>query len=204
MSTIVKIAGKTRSEKGTAAMRRLRAQGLVPANVYGHKQDAVAIAMDVDTVSSLVKSGARVIELDVDGKVETALVKDLQWDTFSLDVLHVDFVRVDSNERVRVDVPVQLRGTAPGVVAGGVLELPHHTVTVECLAVDVPDSLQVKIGHLNVGDYLHVRDLTELPAGVVVVNAPETILVHIAQPKAAPEVGAADAAAPAAEAGKPG
>ena len=195
MSTTVKISGAARTGLGSAASRRLRTQGLVPANVYGHKQDPVSISMDVDAISSLVKSGARVVELEVGGKVETALVKDVQWDTFSLDVLHVDFVRVDANERVRVEIPLQLRGTAPGVVAGGVLELPHHTVHVECLAVDVPDNIQVKIASLNVGDFLHVSDLTDLPSGVTILNPPETVLVHVVLPKDTPEPTAAEAGA---------
>ncbi|SFI80788.1 50S ribosomal protein L25 [Planctomicrobium piriforme] len=206
MSHIVKVTGKSRDKLGTATARRIRQQGLVPCNVYGHKQDAASIVMDADMVNSLVRSGARVVDLDVGGKSEKALIKDVQWDTFSSYIMHVDFLRVDVDERVKIDVPLQLKGTAPGVAAGGVLEIPHHHVTIECLAIEVPDFILVRVAHLNVGDAVHVSDLQDLPEGVKVLNAPEMVLVHVIEPKVvlepvvAPE---AAAAAPAAGAAAP-
>jgi len=184
MSHIVKIAGKLRDKLGTSTARRIRNQGLVPGNVYGHKQDPASIVLEADAVSGLVKSGARVVDLTVDGAEQKALVKEVQWDTFSVNVLHVDFLRVDVDERVRLEVPLQLKGTSPGVVAGGVLEIPHHTVSIECLAVEVPDFIQARIAHLNIGDALHVSDLQDVPPGVTVLSAPETVLVHVVEAKA--------------------
>lgn len=197
MSNIVKVSGKSRASVGSAHSRRIRTQGLVPCNVYGHKQDSANIVIDSDAVTGLVKSGARVVDLEVDGNVEKALIKDVQWDTFSTHVLHVDFLRVDVNERVRLDVPLQLKGTAPGVVAGGVLEITHHTVSVECLAVEVPDFIQVRIASLNIGESIHVSDLQEVPPGVTILTPPETVLVHIVEAKGQAEAPAADAAAAA-------
>lgn len=182
MSHIVKVSGKTRTKVGTATTRRIRAQGQVPCNVYGHKQASANIVVDAEAIGGLVKSGARVIDLEVDGNVQKALVKDVQWDTFSTHVLHVDFLRVDVNERVELDVPLQLRGTAPGVVAGGNLEVGHHNIRIECLAVEVPDFIQVRVASLNIGDSLRVSDLQDVPTGVNVLTAPETVLVHIAAP----------------------
>ncbi|HWL08152.1 MAG TPA: 50S ribosomal protein L25 [Planctomicrobium sp.] len=187
MSHIVKISGKPRASVGTSQARRLRTQGLVPANVYGHKQDSANIVLESDAITGLIKSGARVVDLDIEGTSEKALLKSVQWDTFSTHVLHVDFLRVDINERVRLDVPIQLRGTAPGVVAGGVLEVPHHTLTIECLAVEVPDNIQVRIASLNLGEFIHVSDLQDVPPGVTVLTPPETVLVHVAQLQVAPE-----------------
>lgn len=199
MSQIVKVSGKTRESVGTASARRLRCQGLIPCNVYGHKQDPRSITVESDALSGLVRSGAKIVDLDVDGKVEKALVKSVQWDTFSVDVVHVDFLRVDVDEKVHLDVPLQLRGTAPGVTAGGVLEIPHHTVRVECLAIQVPDVIPVRIGSLNIGESIHVKDLQDLPEGVSVLTPPETVLVHVVEPKAGPvETSApADGAEPA-------
>jgi large subunit ribosomal protein L25 len=195
MSQIVKISGKTRTSVGTASSRRLRLQGLVPCNVFGHKQDSVSISVDGDAIAGLVRSGARIIDLDVDGKEEKALVKDVQWDTFSKSIIHVDFLRVDMNERVRVQVPLQLRGTSPGVLAGGILEITHHTVEVECLAVLVPETIQVRIGALNIGDVVHVRDLQDIPEGITVVTDPDVVLLHVIRPKVAEEPAAAEGAA---------
>jgi large subunit ribosomal protein L25 len=195
MSQIVKISGKTRTSVGTASSRRLRLEGLVPCNVFGHKQDSVSISVDGDAIAGLVRSGARIIDLDVDGKEEKALVKDVQWDTFSKSIIHVDFLRVDMNERVRVQVPLQLRGTSPGVLAGGILEITHHTVEVECLAVLVPETIQVRIGALNIGDVVHVRDLQDIPEGITVVTDPDVVLLHVIRPKVAEEPAAAEGAA---------
>lgn len=197
MSQIVKISGKTRSNVGTASSRRLRLEGLVPCNVFGHKQDPVAISVEGDAVTALVRSGTRIIDLDVDGKVEKALVKDIQWDTFSQTIVHVDFLRVNMNERVRVQVPLQLRGTSPGVVAGGILEVTHHTVEVECLAVLVPEFLQVRVGGLNIGDIVHVRDLQDVPEGITVLTEGDVALLQVTQPKIAEEPAAEGAAAEA-------
>jgi large subunit ribosomal protein L25 len=187
MSNIAKLAGKSRKSLGTASARRLRAEGLVPCNVYGHKQDAAAVFVESEAIGTLVRSGTRVVDLDVEGRLEKALVKDVQWDTFSVNVMHVDFLRVAADERVKVEVPLQLKGTAPGVVAGGILEIPHHTVTVDCLAIETPDYLQVRIGNLNIGDAVHVSDLQDIPEGIKILTSPETVLVHVVEPKAAPE-----------------
>lgn len=187
MSHIVKVSGQPRGSLGTSAARRLRNTGLVPCNVYGHKQDPAPIVVGDEAITQVVRSGAHVVDLDVAGQAGKALVKDVQWDTFSERVLHVDFLRVDANERVRIEIPLQLKGTAPGVMAGGVLEIPHHTVMVECLAIEVPDFIQVRIGSLGVGDMVHVSDLQDVPPGVNILSAPETVLVHVVVPKVVAE-----------------
>lgn len=184
MSESIRLSVQPRTEVGTRGSRRLRRQGIVPANVYGHKQDPRAIQVPSDAIRGVLHKGARVVDLELEGKVEKALLSEVQWDTFSQHLIHVDFLRVDPNERVRVKVPVHTRGTAPGVLAGGILEMPHHEVTVECLAVQIPNEILVKVGDLQLGQYVHVKDLTEIPPGVTVVDSPETILIHIVQPRA--------------------
>ncbi|WP_437227947.1 50S ribosomal protein L25 [Planctomicrobium sp. SH661] len=187
MSQIVKLSAKSRDTLGTSSARRLRLQGLVPCNVYGHKQDPRSIAVENESLTGIIRSGARVVDLDVDGKSEKALLKDVQWDTFSVDVVHVDFLRVDMDERVKLEVPLQLKGTAPGVIAGGLMEIHHHVVQIECLAFQVPEFIQVKVGSLNIGDSVHVRDLQELPEGVQILAPADVVLVQVVQPKASPD-----------------
>ncbi len=183
MAEIAKLEVHPRSGTGTAAARKLRRDGIVPGNIFGHKQDAQPVQMPAETVRAVLAKGARVVELSIGGKAEPALVSEVQWDTFALHLLHVDFMRVDPNERVKLKVPVHLRGTAPGALAGGVVEQPHHELTIECLAIEVPNELLVKIGHLNIGDFIHVSEITELPPGVHIVDAPETVVVHIVKPR---------------------
>ncbi len=182
MAVITRIPANRRSEQGTTACRRLRRQGLIPANVYGHKQEAVPISLKEDDIRPIIASGAHVVELDLGGKLEQALIRDVQWDTFSTYVRHLDLVRVDANERVKVTVPVQLRGTAPGTMAGGMLEQTLHALHVECLAVQIPDFIPVRIAGLDIGGAVHVKELTDLPEGVAVLDHPEALIVHVVKP----------------------
>lgn len=181
MSTIEKIAVQPRTDSGSTGSRRLRAQGIVPAVMYGHKKGAVSIQLTGEDVRALLKDGTKVVDLELDGSLEKTLLRDVQWDTFSKHILHVDFLRVDPDERIHVEIPVSLRGTAPGVLAGGIFEQPLHTIEVECLAVEIPDAIQVKIGNMQIGDTVHVSDLTDLPAGLKILNPQDSVVVQISE-----------------------
>ena len=123
-----------RSARGKWKMRRLRAEGVVPGVLYGHGQETIAVQLSGKELLGLVRHGTRVVELTGNGSPETAFIRDLQWDTFGHEILHVDFARVAADEKIQVEVRVELRGTAPGVEEGGVLAQLVHTVEVECKA----------------------------------------------------------------------
>ena len=178
MAVEMKLAVAKRSVMGSTACRRLRRSGKVPGVVYGHQIDPLAIEVNWDSLAAVLKAGTRVVDLDVEGKVEKAMFRDIQWDTFGAEVNHIDLLRIDPNDRVEVEVPIVLKGTAPGRLAGGVLDFHLHSVTIECLAIQIPDSIQVKIGELQMEQAIHVREL-ELPANTVVKNDPETVVVQV-------------------------
>lgn len=194
------IKAEKRTGNGTRAARKLRKQGLVPCVVYGHKQDTISLAITHDDLFRAIRHGARVVDLQADGQTESALIKDVQWDPLGHDILHVDFARVSADERIVVDIRIELRGTAPGIAAGGVLDQPMHSLEVECPALSVPDSIRVNVGTLQLEQAIHVKDLT-LPAGVIAKADPDAVVVQVAR-KAAEEE-AAGAAAPAAEQAEP-
>lgn len=196
MATITKLSASRREKTGTAASRHLRSQGLVPANVYGHGQETVSVTVKAEDVRPIVASGAHIVDLDLEGKSETTLIRDVQWDTFSTYIRHVDLMRVDANERVRLTVPVQLKGTAAGVVAGGILEQPLHALHIECPAIQIPDFIPIKVTSLEIGQSVHVKELTDVPEGVKILDAADAVIVHVVKP------GAAEAAAD--EEGEPG
>ncbi|MEZ6055852.1 MAG: 50S ribosomal protein L25 [Planctomycetaceae bacterium] len=184
MSQVNRLEAQTRTAMGKRGSRNLRSEGIVPANLYGHNEDSQALQVCGIAVRATINSGDRLVDLVVDGKTEKALLTDVAWDTFGQHVLHVDFQRVNVNEKVHVAVPVQLKGTAPGVlVGGGILEQPHHEVHIECLATNIPHEFVVRIQDLQLGQFIHVSDLTDIPEGVTILDAPDTILVHIAIPK---------------------
>lgn len=183
MAVVGKLAVKRRAEHGSRQCRRLRDQGLVPVNMYGHKQENVPLAIAAADLVPLIRAGARVLDVDLDGKLEKVLFREVQWDYLGKEVLHVDLLRVDPNEKLTVEVKVELKGTAPGSLSGGVLDHTLRTLTVECLAIQIPDSIVVKISTLEIGHALHVREL-EVPPNTKILNNPDAVVVRVAQPGA--------------------
>lgn len=182
MATIAKLKASRRDQTGTAAARRLRRTGLVPANVYGHGQQPVPVILESDDIRPIITSGAHIVDLDLEGQSQTALIRDVQWDTFSTYVRHVDLLRVDANERVRITVPVQIKGTAIGAIAGGILEQPLHALHIECSAIQIPDFIPVKVSALEIGQAVHVRELTDIPEGVRILDSADAVVVHVVKP----------------------
>lgn len=186
MSTIVTIAAQARDSaknKGTGSRfsRGLRAAGRVPGIIYGHKQAPQPVSITQDDIHGILKRGSHVLTLDLGSKQETVLVRELQWDYLGKEVIHVDFYRADLSETVESDVRIDVRGEAPGVTEGGVLDIPHHSIKVRCRTDALPDSIRVDISNLHLGQIIHVKELT-LPAGVTAVTPADEIIVHLIRP----------------------
>jgi large subunit ribosomal protein L25 len=192
MAETFALSAQKREGRGSQAARRLRRQGLVPAVIYGHKEETLSIALSLEELEKAIRRGVRVVDLKADGKEEKALIREVQWDHFGKDLLHVDFARVSADERIVTTVPLELRGVAPGVNAGGALDQPMHALSVECLALHIPESIRVNIGELQIGGAIHVKDLV-LPEGVKAMADPEAIVVHVTTPVAEAPAAAAEA-----------
>src|SRR5262249_3481821 len=121
MADAVVLTLEPRTGLGTHEARRLRKRGMTPGVVYGHGEATVSVSLSSDELTKAIRHGARVVDLKSGGGVEKALIRDLQWDAIGASILHVDFSRVSADERVTLEVKIELRGTAPGVTAGGVL-----------------------------------------------------------------------------------
>jgi large subunit ribosomal protein L25 len=194
MAESVLLAAQSRDGRGTRQANRLRKQGLIPAVVYGHKEATLSLAVPQDELYKAIRHGVRIVDLQAGGKTEKALLRDVQWDHLGHEILHVDFARVSAGDRIVIEVRLELRGTAPGVSQGGVLDQPLHTIKVECPALSPPESIRVNLGELQLGQAIHVRELT-LPEGVVALSDPDGVVVHVTQKVVEEEV-AAPAAAP--------
>lgn len=158
---------KARQPSGKREARRIRRSGSVPAVLYGHGQEVVSLSVPAERVAALIRHGSRLVDLQ--GAVaETAFIRDLQWDTFGQEILHVDFTRISAEELVEVTVPVELRGEAPGVKEGGIVEHLLHEVEIGCRAGSIPEKLVVNINELNLGESLTIEDI-ELPEGVKIL-----------------------------------
>jgi len=195
---IATLEAKRRQRCGTAAARALRHQGLIPAILYGHGQEALPLAVSREALLEAIGSGAHMLALKVDGQEEQVLIRDIQYDTFGDELIHVDFARVASDELISIEVPLELHGTAKGVLGGGVLNQPLHRLAIQCLAGNIPDVIRVEISNLDINDAVHVRDLV-LPPGVKTNVPPDTVVVMVHPPKAEEVVTAAPAEEAAAE-----
>ena len=202
-----------RESRGKNEARRTRADGKVPAVLYGvtgsGKAEATAITVEPKALTKILHSEAganTLISLKLAGSGDTrVLVKDYQLDPITHQILHADFYRIAMDKVLRITVPIVAKGEAPGVKQqGGILEYVHRQVEVECLPGDIPESIEVNVGELMLHQGVRVRDLPVNPK-VKPVSDADMMIVHVIMPKAeeapAPAAeGAAAAAAPAAPA----
>jgi large subunit ribosomal protein L25 len=186
MSDAVSIKVEPRTGSGSRAAAKLRKSGQIPGIVYGHKEPNVAVSVPAEALDRAIRvQHARVLDLDLNGKKETVLIRELQWDHLGKEMLHIDFARVSATDRVKVTVPVELRNT-PKVTGGAVLDQPLHTLHVECSPTQIPEAIRIDITNLTLGAPIHVKELT-LPAGVTVLEAPEAVVVQLKLPGAEAE-----------------
>jgi len=194
MAEAVMLVTEARSGRGSQIAKRLRKQGRIPGVLYGHKEATVSVSLARDALHKAIRQGARVVDLDAEGKIQKALIREIQWDHIGHDILHVDLARVSADERIVVTVPIELRGVAPGVTGGGLLDQPLHTMSVECPAIAVPESIRVNISELQLEAAIKVRDLV-MPEGVKAMSDPDAIVVHVTLPHVEAEAPVAAAAA---------
>lgn len=184
MSEVLEVA--VRETRGKLRNRRLRLSGQLPAILYGHGEDPVSLSIPEHQFEASLRHGAKVVELKGAAKGQ-ALLQDIQWDTFQQHVLHVDLLRVDAQDRVTVEVPVTLRGEAPGTHEGGVVEHIVHHVEVETSPTSIPEALEANVNELHLGESIKASDLEGLPEGAVFVGDLEMTIAQCVEPVAAPE-----------------
>ena len=161
------LTAETERDCGTGHAKRLRATGKIPAVVYGLGQDAVNLTVDVKALRRALTTDAglnAIITLEFSGRSEISIVRELQQHPVSRQLLHVDFLRVDPDATITVEVPITLTGEAKNVEAGGYVDHILHTLTVDAKPTAIPDELLLDISELEIGDSLTVADL-DLPEG---------------------------------------
>ncbi len=180
------------------AMNRLRSAGMLPAVVYGQGQEAVGVQLDVKEFEKKLRASgsSALIQLSIkDGSQTDAptlvAVKALQRHPVTHDILHADFLKISMDKPMETTIPVHLIGVAPGVKEGGILSVVHRELHIKCLPALIPESLEVDISQLHIGDSLTIKDVT-LAEGVQVQLEEHEPLVHVVAPKteAAVTVGA--------------
>jgi large subunit ribosomal protein L25 len=179
-----------RDAKGKGVARKLRADGQVPAVIYGHNREPQSLAVsarDLDRLLDHISAASTVIELDLGGATSRTLIREIQRHPFKRQILHVDFQELVAGETVTVEVPLVLIGIAEGVrVGGGILDQVLREVEIECDPGSIPNHIDVDVSNLAIGHSIHVGEL-QLPAGVTMLTDAEQTIVVLSAPRAEPE-----------------
>jgi len=193
----VRIDAELKQLSGTGVARKLRAQGKVPAVIYGRGIETTAIHVNRRELATALNSDAGMnvlLDLQIEGRSTLALTRELQRDPVKGTLLHADFVRVDRTQAVEVEVPIHVVGSSPGVNEGGVLENPLFTVHVKCLPTEVPEFVAADVSGLAIGDSLRVSDIAA-QAGFEILSDPEAVVASVLAPVSEEQLEAMEAAA---------
>jgi large subunit ribosomal protein L25 len=191
-----------RSDVGKGAARKLRSSLRIPGVVYGHHREATPLAIDARELEKLLGSiapGTTVVELHLGGRISKTLIREIQRHPFKRQVLHIDFQELVAGEKITVNVPILLIGTAAGVKDGGTVEEVMREVSIEVDPANIPNHFEIDISALGINDSVHVSDI-KVPEGVEILEDLEATVAVVAPPRveeepAAPAEGAVEAAA---------
>jgi large subunit ribosomal protein L25 len=184
----ISISGKVRDKTGRGEARRMRRAGFIPAVLYGRGIDTTHLLLKEDEFShSLHKiaGGNILIDLKIEGETKSrpVIIKEIQQDPVCDRPWHVDLQVVRLDEKIKIKVPVMVKGESPGVKVGGILEHILREIEVECLPRDIPEKIEVNISKLEIGDSIHLKDLI-FTSGVVALGDREAAVLSVVPPKA--------------------
>jgi len=179
---------KKREGVGKVAARKVRKEGAIPAILYGKETKPIPIAVNLVDFKKALSTEAgenTLLELHIKQNSEEitklALLRDIQFDYLTSKPIHFDFQEVLMKEKLTVKVPVRITGKAEGVKEGGILEEILREIEIECLPIDIPNSIEVDVSKLRIGDSVHIRDLT-ISEKVTVLHDPDETVVTILSP----------------------
>jgi len=187
MSDIISFTAEKRERAGKGVARALRREGLVPAVIYGDNKDPEGISLSRKDFTKLYNTGrlmSTLLDIEVDGKKTRVLTRDLQLHPVRDDIMHADFLRLSKGTKIAVEVQVVFlnEDTCPGLKTGGVLNVVRYSVELNCPADSIPGSIEVDLAEVNMGDSVHISDIT-LPDGVVpVISDRDFTIATIAVP----------------------
>jgi large subunit ribosomal protein L25 len=187
------LKAQVRKTTGKGPARTLRREGRIPAVLYGPKTDAIMLSIDFKEFEQIVKKanvGSVLLNLQIqNGETSTrpAMIKELQTNPVSGAFVHVDFYEIDMKRKINVSVPVVTRGKSAGVEEGGMLQIVRRELEVFCLPTAIPESIEVDISDLTIGDSIHVREIA-LPDEVELPEDIDFTVITVLAPKVEEEV----------------
>ncbi|MFU8893866.1 MAG: 50S ribosomal protein L25 [Luteolibacter sp.] len=184
-----------RARTGSGLLKQMRREGWIPSVIYGRGVESHNLKVDAATFKDLLAHSTSeniLINLDIEGEgTRLAFLKSVQHHPITGAALHVDFLAIDNNTEITAHIPVHFHGEAVGVKAGGIVEQFLHSLDITCLPNDLPETIDVDITALNVGDVLHIGDI-KYPSGVKPTGAADVVVAHITKPAAAISEAAAE------------
>ncbi len=181
----VTVQAEEREQLGKGPNRRLRAQGRLPAVIYGHGVQSQAVSVAIRDVDHILRSESghnTIFKLEVGKSSNNVLIKDYQLDPLQGTLLHADFLTVSMDEKMTFAVPIQTEGTSVGVVAGGVLDLVLREIELECFPADLPDHIVIDVTDLEIGDSIRVEALNLDLSKVNVISDSALVVLTVVPP----------------------
>lgn len=182
-------ATKRETGKAQSALTELRGKGHVPGVVYGYKTETTPIAVsEIDLIKTLRESGRNgVINLEIGGKSTNVVLSDYQMDSLKGSFKHVDFLAINMSEEIEVDATVHLLGDSPGEKEGGVVTQPNREVTIRVKPNDIPDSVDIDVSELAIGDSVSVSDIRD-KFSFEILNDDDFLLISVTAPRTEAEL----------------
>ncbi|MBN2456748.1 MAG: 50S ribosomal protein L25 [Sedimentisphaerales bacterium] len=198
MDKTLLLKAQLRENTGSKYSVEVRKGGRIPAVIYGHKQEPLAVSLDKHSFVEGLHHGHRLMDIQLGRKQQKTIVKEIQYDYLGKDVIHADLMRVKIGETVKVTIPIELKGTAKGTHQGGIIEEHTDYLEIECQVTAIPESIVVSVKEVDVGDSIQAGDVA-LGEGIKLITEPSTVLVTcglVAAAKTTEEIEAEQEAAP--------
>ena len=181
----IRLEAQKRETAGKGAARGMRRAGHIPGVLYGRKNEVIPIRIDARGFQDFLQNYGEnaFINLEIaDHGTENVMVKEIQRDPVSNQLLHTDLLRISMDEPITAAATIVLVGSAPGIQEGGILEFPHRQLTLHCLPTLLPEEIEVDISELDIDDRLSVEDIS-LPEEIEILDDPHTRIVAVVPPR---------------------
>ncbi len=182
MENVTTLKAETRNQVGKKIARQLRRTGKIPAIIYGGDKESVPVSLLVDDIKSILRSGKKentVLRIQRDKLNIDAMLKEVQYDYLSDNIIHVDLIRIDLEKPVIVDVPIKLEGEAVGVkVEDGVFDFNNREIKVKCLVTQIPDEVIFDVSELHIGQSVKAKEL-DIEEHVQLISNPNAVICSI-------------------------
>lgn len=189
----IQLYRRNAEEKGKGGSHRLRKAGWIPAVLYSRDSRGGTVELvklqtrEFEKVLYARHASHHLLSLSLEGEEKRGIIKEIQRNPVKNEIWHIDFYEVKADQKISLSVPVVVKGEAKGVKEGGILEIVTTELEIECLPEAIPEAIVVDVSNLEIGDAIHVRELS-VPQGVVVTESPDEVVVVITPPEVVEEV----------------